>query len=122
MIRAIVLLALWLAGPASAECRTAETGAGCVTVPGVRLGPPELRPPPVEIGARLPRGRYDIVHETEWYGLPRATGTWVYMRIEDDLYRVDWRTMEVLERVTQAMRRPWPEPQAEPQTGTEPAS
>ena len=72
--------------------------------------PAVLGPPPVEIGARLPRDRYEIVLETDWYGLPRATGSWIYMRIEDDLYRVDWRTMEVLERVTAQMRRPWPQP------------
>lgn len=117
MLRAALLLTL-IAGTADAQCRTAATGAGCVAVPGARTGPRELGPPPIEIGARMERGRYEILHETAWYGLPRATGTWVYMRVEDDLYRVDWRTLEVLERVTDQMRRPWPEPQ----TGTAPGS
>ena len=116
---AIFGLALLMAFPADAQCRLATTGAACVTVPN-REAYEYPDPGPVEIGATLPRDTWPTIWETEHYGLPRPTDTWVYMRVEDDLYRVDWRTMEVLERVTHRMRRNFPDvaaalPRPEPQ-------
>ena len=63
---------------------------------------------PNVVGAVLPRGAYSIVMNARWYGLPDARDGWVYMRIEDDVYRVDYRTMEVLERVTHKTGANWP--------------
>ena len=42
-----------------------------------------------------------------YYGLPRVSDGWVYMRIEDEIYRVDWRSHTVLERVTHLASRNW---------------
>ena len=106
--RVIFGLLLLMAGPVEAQCRLATTGAACVTVPD-REAFEYPDPGPVEIGATLPRDTWPTIWETEYYGLPRVAERWNYIRVEDDLYRVDWRTMEVLERVTHRMRRPFPD-------------
>ncbi len=104
----IVIMAL--PATAEAQCRTANTGATCITVPqreqpdtGRTLGPA-----PVEIGTVLPRGRYTMVMNAGWYGLPPAKDGWVYFRVEDDVYRVDYETREVLERATSEASANWP--------------
>ena len=101
----------FLASGAQGQCLTANTGAGCATAKIIsvpRTPARELGPPPVEIGAILPRGAYSIVLNARWYGLPDARDGWVYYRIEDDVYRVDYRTMEVLERATSEAGANWP--------------
>jgi hypothetical protein len=42
-----------------------------------------------------------------YYGLPTVSDGWVYFRIKDDIYRVDWRSHTVLERVTHQASRNW---------------
>ena len=106
--RAILAFLLLAAAPLDAQCRLATTGAACVTVPD-REAFQYPDPGPVEIGATLPRDTWPTIWETEHYGLPRPDGRWTYVRVEDDLYRVDWQTMEVLERVTHRMRRTFPD-------------
>lgn len=102
-------LALGTGGTAAAQCATATTGAGCVTVPAALRSPeaPGLAgqqagdaAPLVEIGDRIERGRFSMLLNAGYYGLPPVRDGWVYMRIGQDVYRVDWRTHEVLERVT----------------------
>ena len=102
--RLILPALLCLPSLVEAQCRI----AGCQTPPP-RVAAPDLPPGPVELGDTLPRDTYETVWEIEYYGLDSPDGRWVYMRVEDDLYRVDWSTMEVLERVTTRMRRRFPD-------------
>ncbi|WP_143096115.1 hypothetical protein [Tranquillimonas alkanivorans] len=62
-------------------------------------------PPPVEIGQILPEGRYRMMFNTGYYGLPPVADGWVYYRVDDDIYRVGRDTLEVLERVTHQANR-----------------
>lgn len=86
-----------------AQCRIAVAGASCVAVPQ------PLTPVagPVEIGDVLERGRYSVLMNARYYGLPTVSDGWVYFRIEEDIYRVDWRSHRVLERVTHQASRNW---------------
>ena len=79
----------------------AAAGA-CVSVPVKKL------PPPVTIGEVIQKGKYSMVMDARWYGLPPAKDGWVYFRIERDVYRVDYVTMTVLERATAETGRNWP--------------
>jgi hypothetical protein len=81
---------------AAAQCLMASTGASCVTAPVSS----EPRPSPVEIGSYLTRGEHSIMMNAGYYGFPPVTDGWVYIRINDDVYRVDFRSFEVLEQVT----------------------
>jgi hypothetical protein len=56
--------------------------------------------PLVAVGDVLPRGEYSIILDAAYYGLPPVSDGWVYMRVEQDAYRVDWKTHQVLARVT----------------------
>ena len=96
----IILFSI-VASAASAQCRMAAAGA-CHVVPVKKA------PPPVEIGEIIPRGKYSMVMDATWYGLPPAQDGWIYYRIGRDVYRVDYRTMEVLERATEETSRNWP--------------
>lgn len=108
MCRYLILLII-LPSLASAQCRTANTGASCIQAP-LRAPevPVELPPGPVDIGEILPKGEYSMVMNATWYGLPPAKDGWVYFRVEDDVYRVDFMTREVLERATAEAGRNWP--------------
>ena len=114
ILRAACLAALAVVGtlpapPLQAQCRMASIGAGCSTPPVRRVAPAaRLGPPPVEIGEILDRGRYSMLMNAAYYGLPLPQDGWVYFRIERDVYRVDYRTMEVLERATAEAARNWP--------------
>lgn len=92
-----------LSAPAAAQCRIAVAGTACVAVPE----PTTPRPGPVNIGDTLERGQYTMLMNARYYGLPFARDGWVYMRIADDIYRVDWRSHTVLERVTDQAGRNW---------------
>lgn len=98
-----VLIAALVPNLASAQCRISVAGTACVAIPQP-LTPP---PGPVEIGQVLERGQYSMIMNARYYGLPIVSDGWVYMRIEDDIYRVDWRSHEVLERVTDQASRNW---------------
>ena len=94
---------------ASAACLTANTGAGCASARIIVAPPPsELPPGPVEIGDVLPRGEYSMVMNARWYGLPTARDGWVYFKVKDDVYRVDFMSREVLERATAEAGANWP--------------
>jgi hypothetical protein len=100
----IALVATALPALANAQCRMAVAGANCVAVPQSAA---TARPPPVAIGQILERGEYSMLMNARYYGLPSVSDGWVYMRIEDDVYRVDWRTHRVLEQVTDQTNRNW---------------
>ena len=106
----IYILFAAIGGGAQAQCLTANTGAGCSSA-RVTVKPPPgraLGPPPVEVGDILPRGEYSLVMNAPYYGLPKARDGWVYFRVEDDIYRVDYNTMQVLERATAEAGSNWP--------------
>lgn len=90
---------------ANAQCRIAIAGTACVSVP--QSSAAASASGPVEIGEILERGQYSMLMNAPYYGLPRVSDGWVYMRIEDEIYRVDWHSHEVLERVTHQASRNW---------------
>ncbi len=103
--RLIIATCLVAALPAiaTAQCRIAVAGTACVAIPQ----PLTPKPGPVEIGQTLERGQYSMLMNARYYGLPRVSDGWVYMRIEDEIYRVDWLSHKVLERVTHMASRNW---------------
>lgn len=102
---------------ATAECSTADAGARCIRVmPEVALDVPSRPDAVVQaaamssasapstlvgVGDVVPRGEYSIILNADYYGLPAVSDGWVYMRIGQDAYRVDWQSHQVLERVTE---------------------
>ncbi|WP_342075504.1 hypothetical protein [Yoonia sp. SS1-5] len=88
---------------ADAQCRIKVAGTSCVAVPQSTTP----KPGPVAVGDILERGEYSMLMNARYYGLPAVSDGWVYMRIEEDIYRVDWRTHRVLERVTDQASRNW---------------
>lgn len=104
LFSALVALTASIAAQPAQACRTASIGAGCVAAPvrvaAVIAPEPAPVPPAVEVGQRLDRGRYSILLNAEYYGLPPVSDGWVYMRVERDVFRVDWRSHQVIERVT----------------------
>jgi hypothetical protein len=94
MTRAAVLLTLALAvsaaGPASAECSTlGMAGTKCITAaPRVSY----------KAGDPLPDGA-ELVLNPRYYGLPAVDGAWRYYRVGHSVYRVDSRTLTLIERV-----------------------
>ena len=97
---------------AQAECSTADAGARCIRAIAPPSRPTHLveasamsnasAPSPLmSVGAVVPRGEYSIILNAEYYGLPPVSDGWVYMRVGSDAYRVDWRSHQVLERVTE---------------------
>lgn len=97
------LLAVMLPSLADAQCRIAVAGTACVAIP--QSSAP--KPGPVDIGDVLDRGQYSMLMNARYYGLPNARDGWVYMQIEGEIYRVDWRSHRVLERVTHKAGRNW---------------
>ncbi|WP_210527562.1 hypothetical protein [Rubellimicrobium arenae] len=111
---ALALAAAVLLCPSAvlSACSTEATGAGCVRVLETPLNRAPLLEastrssgsaagPSVAVGEVLPRGRYSIILNADYYGLPPVSDGWVYMRVGHDAYRVDWRSHQVLERVTE---------------------
>lgn len=106
MLHKFILIALIAVNAptfAQAQCRIAVAGTSCVAIPQ----PLTSIAGPVEIGDVLERGKYSMLLNARYYGLPTVSDGWVYMQIEDDIYRVDWRSHTVLERVTHKASRNW---------------
>jgi hypothetical protein len=103
-MRPLALLLCLAALPAAAQetCRTASTGAACILVPQAARTVALAEAPETMIreGDVLERGRYSILMNADYYGLPPVADGWVYMRVGSDVYRVDWTSHAVLERVT----------------------
>lgn len=97
------VFAATLPAMAQSQCRIAVAGTACVAVPQSSTPAPG----PVDVGEFLERGEYSMLMNAPYYGLPRVSDGWVYMKIEEDIYRVDWRSHEVLERVTHLASRNW---------------
>lgn len=96
----VVASAILMPSLASAQCRAAVPGTSCVSVPksATKSGP-------LSVGQVLQRGAYPMLMNAPYYGLPPVSGGWVYLRVKDDIYRVDWNTNTVLERVTHKASR-----------------
>ncbi len=93
---AVAALLLWTASPVGAGlCSTSSTGARCAVVPDAMQ-----KPLPVLPGVVLERGQYNMVFNVEYLGLDPVEDGWIYMEIEDEVYRVDWHSHEVLAHVT----------------------
>lgn len=107
MIRAALVLIL-LAGTADAQCLMAAAGK-CVSVPRAErpTSVHDRRPDPVEVGDMLDRAEHAVLNDREYYGLPPVRDGWVYVRIEHELYRVDWDSFEVLAKVTHHANDNW---------------
>ena len=103
LLMTILGIAIALPLTAEAQCRIAIAGTACVSVPQTSAPKPD----PVAIGDVLERGEYQMIMNARYYGLPSVSDGWVYMRIEDEIYRVDWRTHTVLEKVTDQASRNW---------------
>ncbi|WP_139300580.1 hypothetical protein [Wenxinia saemankumensis] len=89
----------------------AGAGAACAEIRGPSAVPTDLGPGPYAVGETVPRtGAGTILHQPWYYGLPRAEGAWIYLRVEDDVYRVSVAEYRVIERVTPRMRRWWDDP------------
>lgn len=106
---AFALAAATLVVPATAAlaCSTDGSGARCIRVLPAPAEDPSVMSsssapsPLVGVGDVLPRGEYSIILNADYYGLPPVSDGWVYMRVGQDAYRVDWHSHEVLERVTE---------------------
>ncbi|MEM1064860.1 MAG: hypothetical protein AAGJ74_05115 [Pseudomonadota bacterium] len=96
-IFALPLAMLFVASSAEAACRIA--GAKCLT--------PEKRAEVTRyaVGEALPRGKYTVLLNTEYYGLPPTDGTFWYFKVDRRVLKVEPQTMEVLEDVTRAASR-----------------
>lgn len=106
MLRHVIsaaIVAISLPTLAQSQCRIAVAGTNCIAVPQ----PLTPAPGPVAIGDVLERGQYSMIMNARYYGLPTVSDGWVYFRIENEIYRVDWRSHEVLERVTDQASRNW---------------
>ncbi len=107
---ALTAASLATPGTADAACLLAGTRTGCLQAEDVPSRPASLvqltmsstsAPNPLAgVGDVLPRGEYSVILNADYYGLPPVSDGWVYMRVGQDAYRVDWRTHQVLERVT----------------------
>ncbi len=99
---ALAAATLLVPGISLAGCSTADTGARCVSVPerDGAMSSASTPTPAVDVGDVLERGAYSILLNADYYGLPPVSDGWVYMRVERDVFRVDWQSQQVLERVT----------------------
>lgn len=101
---ALAAATLFAPAPTLAGCSTSGSGARCVIAPaGAGPGVMSSASAPtrsVAVGDVLERGAYSILLNADYYGLPPVSDGWVYMRVARDVFRVDWGSQQVLERVT----------------------
>jgi len=103
VLYAATLVACLTPSMSIAQCRIAVAGTNCVSVPKSTAP----RPSPVEVGSYLERGKHSVLMNARYYGLPPVSDGWVYMRVENDVFRVDFGSFEVLERVTYMTNNHW---------------
>ena len=72
-----------------------------------RLRDAQARGEPLQRGTILPRNKYNILLLADYYGLPPVKDGWVYISVERNIYRVDFRTYRVLEMVTDQTAANW---------------
>lgn len=101
ILAAAALAATCLAVP-SAEAACRITGAKCLTAPQ------QANIVRYDVGETLPRGKYQVLLNTEYYGLPATDGSFWYFKVERRVLKVVPSTMVVLADVTRdASRAVW---------------
>ena len=91
MTRAALALLLAFTATAAPAC---VSGMKCITVPQAQ------RSPQLELGDTLPRGKYQMVLNSRYMGLPRPDEGTVYYRVDHRILRVDMWSLVVLEDMT----------------------
>lgn len=99
----------------SAQCLMATSGATCeVAGPSYkRVNPIDqlrdsyARGPELPPGTVLPRGKYNVLLLSSYYGLPPVSDGWVYMEVDRNIYRVDFRTYTIIDMVTDQTASNW---------------
>lgn len=95
----LILLALLLASTASAAQAICLDGMKCITIENFDDSAP------YEVGDTLPRGKYRVLLNTTYHGLPASDGSFWYFRVGRHVLQVDSQSMEVLADVTRKARR-----------------
>lgn len=91
--------ALCLLAPAAfADCATSATAAKCTAAPAAASSDDDISE--LLVGSPLPEGEYQLLLNTEYFGLPPAGKGWMYYRVGNRAYRASPDTLEVLEDVT----------------------
>lgn len=95
-----------LLSPAVAlACSTAATGAGCIEVVATPVlasaAVPTAVAPALASGDVLAPGGFSVLLNAAYYGLPAAADGWVYVRVERQVVRMDWRSRTVIDDVTE---------------------
>lgn len=93
--------ALAAALPLAAGLAMAATGALACADDAKCLTAPESAPAAFAAGDVLPRGQYQVLLNSEYYGLPPARSDAWYFRVDQRVMRVDPGTMTVIEDVTE---------------------
>lgn len=79
---------------------TCVPGTKCMTVPEAQKSAA-----PYAVGEELPRGRYNVLLNTRYHGLPASDGSFWYYKVGRYVLKVDARSHRVLEDVTRDARR-----------------
>lgn len=102
------IIAFYPASPANSGGLIAIDGVKSIVVSAPQSDNPNRRKvvasvssvyAPVVVGDAMPK-QYSMLLNTKRYGLPAPSNGWVYFRTDRDIYRVNLRTREVLEKVT----------------------
>jgi len=112
---AAAVLPLCFTSPATAECLMATSGASCAVAgpsyervtPLDRLRDSYARGPELAPGTQLPRGKYNVLLLSDYYGLPPVRDGWVYMDVARNIYRVDFRSYRIIDMVTDQTAANW---------------
>ncbi|MEM9343777.1 MAG: hypothetical protein AAGA87_12095 [Pseudomonadota bacterium] len=92
----LALILTLTAGAAQAICLE---GMKCITIESFD------DTAPYAVGETLPRGKYRVLLNTTYHGLPASDGTFWYFRVGRHVLQVDSQSMEVLADVTRKARR-----------------
>ena len=99
---AIALFAATLVAVPQAYAACGIPGATCLSAPE------RAKIKRYEIGETLPRGKYQVLLNTEYYGLPATDGSFWYFKVDRRVLKVAPNTMVVLADVTRdASRAVW---------------
>lgn len=91
----VLVLIPFLAASPAAPC---ATGAKCLKVPVTESAAPYAP------GDVIPDGEFNLLLNVTYHGLPPSDGTFLYARTGRHVYRVDARTLAVIEDVTRDAR------------------
>lgn len=86
-------------GPATAALACVP-GTKCLIIPDDRKSAA-----PYAVGETLPRGKYNVLLNTRYHGLPASDGSFWYYKVGRYVFKVDARSHTVLEDVTRDARR-----------------